>query len=369
MDSVVVGGMKAVDVVLVIAAVAAVPSVVRNDFRVSIGGAGKVVLLLLMFVAIGLIPDILDPLAGGYVQAGEFAVASALSIAVAGVIVRSPSDAALVLSSYALGASISSGFAFVLNPVNGRADGLALHPNSLGLSASFGLCIAVWRLVASRNRFRLYYACLALLCAVGIVNSGSRSALPAVLCGTIVMLKYARFRVRPRHVFSLIGLVVALGVSGVYSIASSPIFERLVVGAPESNAERAINRNEVFERVFAHPIVGSGFSRARQAHSVYVQVVDIAGWIGAMAFIAAFVAMSRAFNTTNRRRRSPHNDVGAIGLGLVTAYAVASVFSNAMWDRWIWVPLAACLAGCRGDVEPNDQLRDGSTVGDVTRVG
>jgi O-antigen ligase len=369
MDSVVVRGMKAVDIVLIVAAVAALPSVVRNDFRLSIGGAGKVSLLLLMFVAIGLIPDILDPLAGGYVQAGEFAVASVLSIAVAGVIVRSPSDAGLVLSSYALGASISSGFAFVLNPVNGRADGLALHPNSLGLSASFGLCIAVWRLVESRNRLRLYYACLALLCAVGIVNSGSRSALPAVLCGIIVMLKYARFRVRPRHVVTLIGLVVALGASGVYNIASSPIFERLVVGAPESNAERTINRNEVFERVFAHPIVGSGFSRARQAHSVYVQVVDIAGWIGAMAFIAAFVAMWRAFKTANRRRRSPHIDVGAIGLGLVTTYAVASVFSNGMWDRWIWVPLAASLAGCRANDEPNDQLRDGSTLRGVTRVG
>jgi O-antigen ligase len=105
-----------------------------------------------------------------------------------------------------------------------------------------------------------------------------------------------------------------------------------------SDATRSQLADRVIARIHEHPITGSGFERATEAHNVYLQIVDVAGVIGVLAAVGIAIAVVRR---PLRMRRVP---LVAGGLALVVAYAVSAFAVNTMWDRWLWYPISVLIA-------------------------
>lgn len=249
--------------------------------------------------------------------------------------------------AYVLGASISVLFGLSSPEAFGnRALGLSPHPNHLGMTSLFGagaaLALAI-SLPAKRPLRRVLYV-LAALCSVGIILSGSRSALVAFACAgliLVVFLRSARFLLR--------SAVVAIVVATAFSVAAPVLpqlntnaFDRLFrpsASEMQSDEERAARRNQAVTQIEERPIIGYGFGSALVAHSVLLQLWVAAGILGV-------VGMAWIGYWSIRLLRQGRGDRLFMGLmaTFVAYLVVASSTSNILLDRYIWTFLSLALA-------------------------
>lgn len=289
-------------------------------------------------VATGLLTSAASPDAAGSLNGLTRLVVGALTMPLVFMVWR-PGPRVLLAFAWAYVAgvciSVTHGRITGLMSLDGRYVGLTEHPNILGLTGLLGLTLVPFLLKASPRRVRWIALVAGALCAYGIWMSGSRAALVGAVAVAVLYLLLSR---SIEHALLLFGLsivpfylVMRSFTSG--SADSSPL-GRLRGGgsATYSDLDRENLAHVALDRFFDHPLLGSGFADAAEAHNIYLQVAAAGGVIALTFYVIILVASAR-----QPLLLGSHHRLLALP---VMGYALMGPLTPLLWDRYIWCVLA-----------------------------
>jgi hypothetical protein len=248
------------------------------------------------------------------------------------------------------GAVVSSLWALTLGPeLVGRPLGLSTHPNHLGIVCLLATGIALGFILSGRPLARgLSMASFPLLVVV-LVASGSRAALLGffVMVPAVAVLSYRlQLAVRAGVVAAVFGLAV---LAGAVDLPASSGLGRLFGdgSTPASDVSRIEGLSTSIDRFERHPLTGEGFEFAQEAHNIYLQVLAAAGPLGLIGLVVVAGSVVRASSAGVRAASGRVSGDHALLAGLAggyVGYLVAGLFQNILWDRYLWLYIAAILA-------------------------
>ncbi|WP_242639411.1 O-antigen ligase [Mycolicibacterium sp. S2-37] len=241
---------------------------------------------------------------------------------------------------------------FGTGAVQGRALGLADHPNTLGLMSCVAILLALHFLtVAGRHRF-LVFAALALN-LLGLIASGSLSAVMAVVLGAVVLIISKREqmgRIALRGLGLLLAIWLAGAVTGVFGYLPS-LIERYeqVTGQTQSDSswEIRIRTYEfAWERIIQEPLSGNGlgaewsgtFNGITVTHNLVLRA-----WYQGGIFLAAAFALVVAVVVIVAVRSMIRQQYGGEACVLVAVMVLA--LTGAFFEqREHWLPFIVAWA-------------------------
>lgn len=251
--------------------------------------------------------------------------------------------------------SVAAGLAGVGGTNWGRAEGLSTQPNLFGVTCAIGF--GVWLALAGR-RHRLIGLVGAGICLVGVLISGSRSALIGVVACWVVYLVISRDRRIRFRTLLLAGVVAVLLGSGTVHLPATSALNRLLtpdsdVSAGLASQGRASARDESITEIHKYPITGHGFSDERvaqigthlptiqRAHSIVLAIWESAGLVG----LVGLFLLSRQ---TWRVALAARGDRFAAGLiASFVGFLAFDLISDQLWERFIWLALAMAIEAVR----------------------
>lgn len=220
-----------------------------------------------------------------------------------------------------------------------RYDGLTHHPNAFGLAGVTSIAIVLYLVHRHKSLVtRLVLAGFVAVSLFSITISGSRAAI-VVLVVLILLIPIVE-----RSALMGVGLAV-LGALGVMSLpfivgvsGEESAIGRLA-GAGTASASDQVRDSALdsgLERLWASPILGSGFDGVEQIHNVYLEAAVAIGILGLVSYLIAMYALARPLFSRHPLRRLSY--IVWVFLG------VAPTFPG-LWDRTVWVPASlAALA-------------------------
>jgi hypothetical protein len=282
----------------------------------------------------------------------KFVLAAAGSILVLALWSASADKLRRFCWAWLLGAVLSAAWAVSGHSpkIGGRPQGLATHPNHMGLVCvlGFGLTVGLASSTVGRQRLAAQVAVLPLV--AGGLLSGSRAA----VLGMIVVVPLwsvlsGRWALAWRFLLAGVVLVVALGL-GLLHLPANNGATRLLGdrSSAESNAERVQDLQLSIDRFVRHPLTGEGFEFSQEAHNIYLQVLVAGGPVALLGLglvVSSVLRPGLAIAGALRRARVSRNVL--LPLGMVSGYVgylVASMFQNVLWDRYLWLFIAAALS-------------------------
>jgi hypothetical protein len=234
-------------------------------------------------------------------------------------------------------ASFACGIATGTKSVDGRYAGLAEHPNALGLTAMFSLGLAPY-LYSTFSQERRWYAVALGVASLGAVwASGSRAALLVSLLLIVLFLVVERSTRATLWVLALGGVAIAFSGKLLAADTGGNALARLLGAgsANASDASRTARAQAALDTIREHPLVGTGFEDTLIAHVIYLQVFAAGG---VFTFLAVCVILGEACRPLLSSAR-PLNQLCYPAV----AYVLVGLITNALWDRYIWAPLAIAL--------------------------
>lgn len=233
-----------------------------------------------------------------------------------------------------------------------RVAGLTPHPNHLGLVGAMVLPVGLTRAITGRGlAVKVPSACLAALCAFGVLVSGSRAALIAGLLGIVVLIVLSRKR-SALLIASVLVAVAIYAIIGVYSGRTNRSFavayNRIFDQVQESDSNRA-HLQAVKESIAGwreDPILGRGYTYIRDALNIYSQFLE-AGGIVALAGFALFVIsiFRMLYWTAVNSDMDPELRFLMLSLFVsVSVWLLYGIVQNSISDRFIYVPIGFMFA-------------------------
>lgn len=222
-----------------------------------------------------------------------------------------------------------------------RYVGLAFHPVALSLSVAMVIPVLVTRM-NSRRGVAIYSPLLVLVLGASYL-SGSRTGV-VLLIATIVLF----LLLRPRSRKPILWIVaILLGIAFVATwLDLSVLPERFTTASiSDSDTERWQRINEGISNALARPFYGYGFEVSRHAHNTLLQLLSSGGFMALFGFLSViFVYIRTGIRLESRIfDKSVGQDVVACALALII-FLVAGTFSNAIFDRYIYVPALIIMA-------------------------
>jgi len=207
-------------------------------------------------------------------------------------------------------------------------------------------------LVLTRRRGSQWLGGVVIVAGVdGILVSGTRSAVPLLVIGLII-LQFGVRSARSSMAFLLLGLM-GLSLSLVGIGGNTEVGRRLEgnVSSQASDQGRGQLRRQAITVVREHGFTGVGLRYLYPPHNLILGVLGATGIIGFTGLLVIVATLARRFATT------PDGDVVALAvLSATLAIYVSSWVINPGWDRFLWYPLALVFAMPRYD--------DGNTSGE-----
>ncbi len=239
-----------------------------------------------------------------------------------------------------------------------RAQGLTLHPNHLGLVSAMALPVALIRAIrpvapGAGLGFTLRNLGYALVLAVGILVSGARAGLLAVVVALVALPMLQDTRRRVGRLLALALIVV--GMLGVV-VLDTPLASSLGIvtgsrltgsaaGTSASNDYRISAYSSALRQIAGDPVVGQGFAVARVAHDIYIQLLQAGGIIALGAFLVVMAGAFRVRREIERCSvRAPSSDLAVACNASVIAWLVNGAVQNQLYDRYLYIPLGLLLA-------------------------
>lgn len=239
-----------------------------------------------------------------------------------------------------------------------RVTGLTVHPNHLGLTAAMALPVALaWAARGSRGdvgAFSVRHSAYVVILLGGIMVSGSRAAVIGAVAGLILAPAMAgRGRRSPVAVALVVAMFAAIGVVTLNPSTADRlglvVGPRLLGADPSgagSDQERAAVQRSAIDSTLANPLVGTGFGVVRDAHDIFLQLLQ-AGGIFALLAMGVFWAGSVGEARWLARQANlppPVRDLPA-GLGAsLMIWVILAFAENALYDRYLYIPIGLLLA-------------------------
>jgi hypothetical protein len=302
------------------------------------GLAATMFVALQLFVILGLAPFALR---GAILRDPNFL----RRVSIAFVIVQTLSACAGVLQL--LGVS-AGGF----SAIYGRSPGLAGHPNVLGLMASIAILLSTQALATRSGLPRGLVLVVLALNALGLISTGSLSAMFACAFGVIFVMVSNRIKVRYLALFFVLATAVGWALLQIPVVAlyfRSPADRFLQVTGQTDDISTLGIRLKTYEAAWEYiksdPFLGKGLDPANAGsygvtavhniflHSWYNGGIALALGISAI-LVAALVFVLQAL-------RARRHGLAAGVVVTVLAYA----FTSAMLDQaYYWLPVIAAWA-------------------------
>jgi hypothetical protein len=344
MDGLRLTGIGSVADAAVLATIAASFAVLVTTGHVARPGPFRTLLLAsVAFVTLGLLAAVEPAVWSDHLLSSARWTVATILLPISILVLRpSRMQVAGMARAYVLGAALSALLA-IGQP--GRGTGLSQHPNTLGATSMLGACLLLGVIASdggtSTQRRTAEMLILGVL-VFGVLESGSRASLSGTVIGGLAFLLA---QPRPRLVMAgaLLAASLSLGV-GLWTPGAESALGRMMNidgSAAQSDARREAYRSEVLERIEASWFRGTGFADSTRAHSLPLQAVGTTGIGGGLAFATIAVSVVRTLWGVRA------NPLSAGFFAAAVAYFAAGLASNAMWDRWIWVPLVLGLEHAR----------------------
>jgi O-antigen ligase len=250
-------------------------------------------------------------------------------------------SAAVALSDYFGVTSVNYSLTGVLVNSNGRESGLTSHPNNLGLTCAMAVPLALY--FAERSRWWL--AVIAVLVG-GEVVSGSRAGQVSFALAVVVMLSgplRRSIRARRRAVVSLGVILILVLASSTFREQFAPvirIFNRS--STSESNLAREDRARAAFEAFKESPMFGRGMSRATGGHQMELQLLATGGIVLLLGFLIYVLGAAR--EGIRWWRNGGGMFAAAVTIAHI-AWLTTALFSNALVDRFLYVPASIIAIG------------------------
>ena len=251
-----------------------------------------------------------------------------------------------------LGTTISATVGILSPRVQGRAQGLTNHPNHLALSCLLALGVAFGLFLSSSPRGRVMAMLGIAVLSVGILVSGSRSALggEAVVIILMVILTHDKRIVLPSVAAAvLLGTALASGALGKHG--SSAIARVLGGGgAQASDTQRAQTIHDAIKIITQHPLTGNGFPPPTQLapHDIVLQIGAAAGVFGIIGFgFAGWIILRPTWRRFKWGAIRLKGDGDLLLIGTVAAvfgYFGNGIFGDELYDRYIWIVFTLAVA-------------------------
>ena len=221
-------------------------------------------------------------------------------------------------------------------PQTGRYEGLATHVNFFGLGALLAVSLVPFVASTISPGYRWMPWMASLICMYGIWISGSRAALLVVV---LVAAVYPVFERSGRAAlllgFAGAGAIVAAG--RLAETGGENAFSRLLGGSTSEVSDSA--RQDLLESAISsfreHPLLGTGFANALEAHNIYLEVAVAAGIFGAFGHLLILWSAVRPMFVLPK----PFQKLAYPAL----AYVMVGLITNSLWDRFIWAALSLSL--------------------------
>lgn len=249
------------------------------------------------------------------------------------------------LSSLAGIAQVTGRSVFGRESIEGRASGLAQHPNTLGMMATIALLLCVSMLLLG-TRHRLLVLAITVINIGGLMATGSLSSLLAAALGVGVLLVAMRDRIK--HLFAS---VVAIGMALLFVTTftditegiRSPIDRYMQVTGQTSDASTWEIRERTYDFAWEHikeqPFFGNGlaakfggtFNGVTVTHNVFLRA-----WYQGGILLAVAIALILAAVVVVAVQAMVHKTNGAPAAILVAmmGFALTSAFFEQP-DYWI----------------------------------
>lgn len=273
--------------------------------------------------------------------------------------------------AYLVGAVISSCVAIVepLQSYNQRADGLANHFNTLGLTSVLALGMAIVLMDSARGLRRLASLVSFLILVAGIFLSGSRAAL--IGCFVAILVALWLLEHRRLALLVLFSTVSSFAVvsSGLLTIVGNGPTARLLnpasSGVQLSNQGRMSLLRESFITTIQDPVFGHGLVDARAAHNLYLQIWQASGVIGvlgiALILYACLILAVRIVRNPLLATQAERVLLAGLAAG-IAGFFVADLFQNAFWERYMWLLPSLSVALIRLVTQTEEQLPPVSAI-------
>lgn len=233
--------------------------------------------------------------------------------------------------------------------VDGRANGLTVQPNYLGLACAMLIPVGVVLFVAvPKLVLRVSVAALIICAAIGLLVSGSRAATLGVLFG-LVMVPLLGYRRRLQTVVLTLAAFATVGVGYAVSASAFVSLQRLtgqLPGVQAADLARIDAWQAALNQIATSPVIGSGYSAVAVAHDLALQVLVSGGAIGLLGyalFIAAFVILG----VHCCRDRTLDRQLSVLSAGLTASasvFLINGVVSDQIYDRFLYWPFGLLLA-------------------------
>lgn len=339
------------DVFLLLAVAGMLPSIALGR-RTSLGAADNGVIVGLALIAAGGLIGAavaVHPIAS-LTETAKFVVAAGGSVVAMRMWGPNSWTIRRFCSLWLLGAVISAAWALTFSAkVVGRPLGLSTHPNHLAIVCLLATAMALGFALGGSPLARRLSLCAFVPLVLALVASGSRAALLGffVMVPTVAVLAYrVQLAVRAVAVAAVLGVAV---MAGVVHVPADTGLGRLFGGASSlgSDASRVEHLGRSIARFERHPLTGEGFEFAQEAHNIYVQILVAAGPVGLIGLVLAVGTILKV--SWHGARARPGRALGdhALLAGLGGGYAgylVAGLFQNILWDRYLWLYVAALLS-------------------------
>lgn len=179
----------------------------------------------------------------------------------------------------------------------GRASGLTVHPNALGIVATMFVPIAmavIWKRV---SLIRIACAAGLLILAYQVVEySGSRRAIVVfmalIVFGVLIWPNNVAARATRFLAVVCLGLVSVSSLAilrGVIPATPGTVWWRLFHGSSNADANREVLSAIAWEQAWASPLFGVGFEALTVAHNFFLQMFHIGGLLGLISYVALLV--------------------------------------------------------------------------------
>lgn len=270
----------------------------------------------------------------------------------------------LVQTSSAAAGLIQAGGVTILGREanSGRANGLAVHPNVLGVMCALAIVICLAALPLMRGWPRFLLVASAAINVAGLVATGSLSSLLAAGVGVTVLLVCMRITLRAAFI-GIVGTTVVLsGLSMLgydWTLVTSGIEERVDVVTGISDGVASLDIREqtykfALQSILDDPITGVGMDGANQATYDGRTVVHnyiLRGWYqGGFLMFATILAFSVAMLIIvfQSMRKSDHG-IAAASIATMLTFAATSAFYD---QQQYWIPLLVAVATVTPSIYP-----------------
>jgi len=241
-----------------------------------------------------------------------------------------------------------------LRGTTATSQSLATNPNLFGGVSAIGAALAAVLLVEVRSwRVRAILGAAAFGLTVGVLFSGSRSALLALVIGCVPAVWRLVSRGLGRQVLAGAGLIGLLLVISLFSTVRAPSVDRLLLRSNSADAERSAESTilryqnatrGLADRGWDSLATGSGLrdDAPSKLHDGHLEIWVGLGLVGMIGWILLCTGVIESgVRYAGRAGPLDARQVALLALGSAfTANVVVTLFVDTIWNRYIWLLVA-----------------------------